>query len=379
MSAFNHPARTLKATLGFALLLTFAPPVAHTADQKAAESHLKVATIRAKAEQTYNATRVYSGTVRASRASDLGFKFGGTLARLHIALGDSVGAGDLLATLDTASAEAMVAQAKADVSLAAANYDALQAQYELAQQTEQRFAQLHQNGHLSKQQYDEQHLSLRATKAQRAVAAAQLKRAEAGRQTAMVALDESQIHAPYPGRIQSRYLDEGSQVSPGQPVLRIVELGRLEAHVGLPEKVAASLTAGDTHQLRWADTLLSATLMTLLPEINAATRTLTAIYQVASNKVPVGAVVELQLDQAVTAPGYWVPLNALTESDRGLWGIYVVNGEQIVERRLVEILHSNANQAFVRGTIEPNDAIVSTGVHRIVPGHRVNLQRPASS
>ena len=64
-------------------------------------------------------------------------------------------------------------------------------------------------------------------------------------------------------------------------------------------------------------------------------------------------------------------LAALTESDRGLWGVYVVNDQSRVERRLVEIIHTESERAYVRGTLENDDRIVRTGVQRIVPGQQV--------
>ena len=73
----------------------------------------------------------------------------------------------------------------------------------------------------------------------------------------------------------------------------------------------------------------------------------------------------------MATPGFWVPVTALTESDRGLWGVYVVKDESLVERRIVEIIHSESERAYVRGTLEDDDRIVRTGVQRLVPGQQV--------
>ena len=61
--------------------------------------------------------------------------------------------------------------------------------------------------------------------------------------------------------------------------------------------------------------------------------------------------VELLLEQRVQTPGFWLPVSALTASDRGLWGVYVVNAENLIERRLVEVIHNEASRAFVRGLL----------------------------
>ena len=80
---------------------------------------------------------------------------------------------------------------------------------------------------------------------------------------------------------------------------------------------------------------------------------------------------ELALDERVASEGFWVPLSALTAMDRGLWGLFIVDAENTVQRRLVEILHHEGDRAFVRGLLTPQDRIVATGTQRIVQGQRV--------
>ena len=69
--------------------------------------------------------------------------------------------------------------------------------------------------------------------------------------------------------------------------------------------------------------------------------------------------------------GFWLPLTALTESERGLWGVLVVNRSSVLERRVVEVLHAEADRAYVRGTLQDGDWVVRTGVQRLVPGQQV--------
>ena len=325
------------------------------------------------AETGFEAVRVYAGRTVAGRASELGFKQAGELAVLHADIGDEVEAGALLAVLDTASLETRLAQADADVSLAAANLRALEAETQLARQTEDRFRTLRDRGHASAQIYDEQRLALRAKEAQLAVAAANLTRAKANRMAAEIAIREAHIHAPFSGQVQSRYMDEGAQAGSGQSVFRLVETAHREAHVGIPETMTDALVPGQRYTLRWADASLTGRLKTLLPEVDAASRTVTAVIELEDETVPFGAVVELELRYRVPADGFWLPLTALTESERGLWGAYVVNGSSTAERRLVEILHIEADRAYVRGTLNSGEQVIDAGVQRIVPGQAVSM------
>jgi RND family efflux transporter MFP subunit len=327
-----------------------------------------------EAETGFDAIRVYAGRTVAGRASELGFKQAGELAVLHADIGDLVAAGQVLAELDSASLEARLAQAEADVNLAAANLQALEAETQLARQTEERFRTLRDAGHTSAQVYDEQRLALRAKQAQLSVAAASLAKAKANRLAAQIAIQEARLEAPFAGQIQHRHMDEGAQAGPGQTVFRLVETAHREAHVGIPETMTDSLSPGQTFTLRWADARLRGTLSALLPEVDAASRTVTAVIELDDETIPFGAVVELELNYRVAADGYWLPLTALTESDRGLWGAYVVTGDSHAERRLVEVLHVEADRAYVRGTLNAGERVIDAGVQRIVPGQVVSMQ-----
>lgn len=363
---FNRLA--LVAIIAQGVLLWFAVP------RSWAQESITVTTVRATALDGYAAKRTYAGRVVAGRSAELGFQFPGTLASIAVDLGAKVAAGDVLAELDNASRHAAVAQARAAVAAAQANIAAVAAETELAKQTAERFANLRRSGHVSAQEYDEQQLSLQAKQAQSRVAKASLAQSRAAQRAAEVALQDAFITAPFAGVVQARYADEGSQIRPGAPVLRLVEVKNKEAHVGLPETLAATLTRGAKHQLIWAGQNVEATLSAILPEVDPGNRTLTAIYKLTADSaaaVPIGAVVEMALTSKVSGNGFWVPLTALTESERGLWGLYVVNQEQILERRLVEIVHSEEQRAYVRGTLQSNDRVVATGIQRLVPGQRV--------
>ena len=142
-------------------------------------------------------------------------------------------------------------------------------------------------------------------------------------------------------------------------------------HVGVPTQVASTLGDYENLILKWQNQTLPATLKSVLPEVDRTTRTQTAVLVTRANELPLGSVVELHLSQKVASPGFWVPLSALIESERGLWGAYVIAADDTVERRLVEIVHSDGDAVFVRGTLTAGERLVSGGVHRMVPGQQV--------
>jgi RND family efflux transporter MFP subunit len=336
-------------------------------------SHAKtpVTTLEVVSTTGYTVTRTYAGTLVPSRRAPLGFRHPGEIAQVHVDIGEFVTAGELLAELDTDVLEAGVQQARAELEHAVAERRATHAGVKLAQATEQRFRKLMNNGHASAQQYDEYALELEAKQAGLGVAQANVSRARAGLKRAEVELADGRIYAPFAGVVQTRHVDEGAQVTPGQAVLEILEMESPEVRIGVPEDLAPRLSAASAHQFRWRTQPLTGTLKAVLPEVDPVTRTVTAVFTLNTTQVPHGSLVELTMESTVPAPGFWVPMTSLSESERGLWSVYVLGVDDIVERRLVEVLHTEAKRVYVRGTLRDGDLVVSTGVQRIVPGQSV--------
>ena len=92
---------------------------------------------------------------------------------------------------------------------------------------------------------------------------------------------------------------------------------------------------------------------------------------VKGSALAMGSVIELEFAQRVPAQGFWIPLSALSAAERGLWSVFVINTENIVERRLLEVVPTESDRVYARGTLSDADRVVQTGVQRIVPGQTV--------
>ena len=127
----------------------------------------------------------------------------------------------------------------------------------------------------------------------------------------------------------------------------------------------------------------SATALQVLSKIDAATRCVSAVFELEESEIEVfpGQVVRLALERTVAEEGMWIPTTALTRGLRGLWNCYAVveatssggaqGGRYRVERRQVEVLHAEGDRVYVRGTLRDGERIVSEGTHRLVAGQPV--------
>jgi len=311
----------------------------------------------------YAVEQRFLGRLEARRTSQLGFELPGTVESVAVEEGDSVDQNDTLATLDDARLQARKNE------LQAVYHEAHAAEI-LAEADFERTRQLVRDDVATPAELD-------AAIQERDAANATVRRIQAQLESVEVDLGETRLLAPFDGIIQRRLIDEGAVVSAGQPVLEALESGHHEVRAGFSPEAAASLAIGEVIQAyRERDQPIEATLLRKLPVRNDQTRTVDLIFSLSADDLLPGDLLELPIMRHEQSRGFWLPISALTESERGLWACYVVNKatdqNPTLELRQVEILHQTAERAFVRGALKPGDQVVADGLQKLTPGLSVH-------
>ncbi|MEH6570509.1 MAG: efflux RND transporter periplasmic adaptor subunit [Halioglobus sp.] len=303
----------------------------------------------------------YLGLVQAGRKSDIGFELSGLVANLHVSEGSVVERGEILGELDNEKLQAMHRAAAADLKR-------VEAELELAKLKEKRHQDLQKTGAVSREAHDESRLRSMALAAQSDVVQAQLEAIE-------IDLRKTLIRAPYAGMVSEHYIDIGTVVAAGTPILRLVETTSKEAHIGIPVTQSETLSTGEKYRLTIRGELLDARLLALRPDVNSSTRAVTAVFAIPPGVSALdGEPTTMHLTESVAEPGGWLPLSALLEGERGAWIVLKIvassNGQHTL-REAVEVLEVQNDNAFVRGTIANGDIVVANGVHKVTPGAAV--------
>ncbi|MEM6637329.1 MAG: efflux RND transporter periplasmic adaptor subunit [Pseudomonadota bacterium] len=325
---------------------------------------LPVAVTEVLPQESYEMQVDYFGLVEPRRRIDLGFEAGGTLEMLEIDEGAKVTKGQVLATLDT---RALTASRAAEV----AARDALVADRDLAALTADRQQKLASENFSSQQRADEARFALASLEARIAQSDARIAAID-------IDLDKAVLRAPFAALVGARAVDPGQRLSPGQPVLDLLEDTQPQFRVGLPADVAAEIVALDEVQIEFSGMSIAATPETPRTDINPLTRTVSMLFSLDvpdGQPVPFGLVGRISHARELTASGAWVPLSALSEGERGLWTLYVISddGPMTAEREVVELVYANDNAAFVRGAFAGDTLVVSDGAHRLANGQSVAL------
>tara|TARA_R110002095_G_scaffold2463_10_gene10060 strand:- start:2899 stop:4254 length:1356 start_codon:yes stop_codon:yes gene_type:complete len=364
--------------------------------------------------------RNYTGKVAASRTSELAFERSGKLIKIAVDEGDQVQAGMVLANLNTRhldvmrlklQAERAAAQAKLDeliagpraqtIAVAEAEVRQLSARLKNGEADHSRNLELLKRKAISNSDFEASQFDVEQQTALLDAARSRLSELQEGTrkeqiaaQKAVVAnldasladnqvdLDDAVLTAPFSGRISKRYADEGTVISPNAPLFRLVEDQKLEAHIGVPVEMVKDLKHGTQQNVQLNGKTYESHLKAILPELDPVTRTqevVLALSPEAAQQLVPGQVIRIEIEEPVQIQGFWLPLGALARGERGLWSAYAViegqtDNEFVLEKRQVEVLHTEGDRVLVRGTLKTGDRIVVDGIHKLASSQRVKIK-----
>ena len=319
---------------------------------------------RFELETGYSASTRFLGIIEAASDSNIGFEVAGVLSELEARDGDFVTTGQLLGRLD-------IRQQSAALALARAQEKEVAAQLELAKLNLQRVDSLLAQSLVSQREADDARLTVEATQARLETTQASVRNAE-------IVIEKSELRAPFDAVVSKRITEPGSIVGPSVPIVRLVSVGEREAHVGISPKFANMAVIGETYTLFVEGEAISARLRSVGADVDPQTLTVLAVLTLPKDQpVRVGQTVALEFQERVNETGGWLPITALLEGDKGLWTVLVTKedaaGKLITARESVEIVYSEGERVFVRGTVADDTNVVASGMQRLSPGSPVDI------
>ncbi len=186
--------------------------------------------ITAEVERTnLEDTVLASGTIKSERDVNVGAQVSGQIKRLHVALGDQVKQGQLLAEIDSTTQNNTLRNAEAQVALLQAQLQAKEALYRQAEITFKRQQGLFKLDAASKAELDGAEATLATTRADINALQAQIRQANISVDTARVNLGYTRILAPIDGVVTGVIAEEGRTVNAVQSAPTIIKLSRLDS------------------------------------------------------------------------------------------------------------------------------------------------------
>jgi macrolide-specific efflux system membrane fusion protein len=206
---------------------------------------------RATISDTVSAT----GTLEPSKLVQVGAQVTGQLKALHVALGDKVAKGDLIAEIDSIQQRNDLRVARAALAEAEATLKTRQYQLEKAERTLKRQRTLYTGNAGSGADFDDAEIAVDVARADLAQAKAQIERSTVEVEKAEANLGYTRIEAPMDGRVMALAVKPGQTLSAAQtiPVIGVIaDTDTMTVRAQVSEADVAKIKAG---QSLWFNTL----------------------------------------------------------------------------------------------------------------------------
>ena len=284
--------------------------------------------------------------------------------------GAFVEAGQVVARLESGEEEASVAQAQAQLETA-------RSRLALAQDSYQRQLPLYRDSIISALEFEQ-------VRNERNQARASVSQAEAQLASARERLANTRVRAPFSGTVESRMVEPGEQVSPGQEVARLVDIGRVEVAANVPERYANNVQRGQmvtvefdiygTGPRRGEVTFVGST-------IDPDSRTFLVEVEIPNEDRQIKPEMSgrMLLPTRTLEDALVVPRTALERDESGV-NLYIVNRRDsagasipIVDLRSVTVGPTYEQQAVVLSGLEARDEVIVSGQTSVATGDTVRV------
>ena len=295
-------------------------------------------------------------------------------------VGKFVGAGETVAQVDPALAEASVTQAKAAVESVSAMVENAMAQMRLAEDAFRRQEPLYRDSIISAIEFEGVKTRLAAAKAGYNQALAQKSQTEAALTLAYKQLSNTRVTAPFSGKIERRLAEPGATASPGLPIVQIVNAGNVKVTGGISERYAATVKMGTPVVVKFPSLGTFETVGSISfvgSVINSASRTFPIEIQVANGggELKPQMTVEIYVNNETMGNVIVVPETAVIRDEEGT-SVFIAktNGKQKVATRVkVNLGPVQQGKTVVLGGLNVGDELIVNGQNNVSEGDAVDV------
>lgn len=292
-------------------------------------------------------SRHYLGTVISRHVRLLTSTYGGTVVELNARPGQRVTRNQLLARIDSPTANSMKKTSDATLSQARDGYE--------------RARKVHEAGGLSEIKWME--------------VQTRLAQAESAAEMSSRMVDDCGIKAPWDATVNEVYVALNDELSPMSRVLSLVDEKHLEVTIGVPEGEFSKIYEG-MKAVVVIPALNDLTLGAKVSDLDVQASPVSHSYrthlvlerQVEALKAGMACKVSLETD---LLPRMIVPASVVKVDDRGRY-VWVVDGDDRVEKRRVIATGFASDGVNITSGLRPGERIIVQGASKVSSGMRVS-------
>ena len=315
------------------------------------------------------------GRLVPRRSGVVAARTGGPVDAFMVDVGDTVKAGDVIATIDTAVLEGEVKLLKAETRQHAAQVTTSEDRVALLSQELDRIKRLKTSAAFSQAALDDKAQEVAIAESEIAERRAALLVARANQDLAEIELARASILAPYGGVVTQRHTETGAYVNAGEAIVSMIAPDTLEIEADVPVERIGALDTGLDVTFTLSDRVSrDAFVRAVVPDENPLTRTRRVRF---TADLPIG-VMSLAANQSATV---FLPLGQRREvtsvhkdavlNRGGKTLVYVVGDDDTALIREVTLNEAVGQRFEVIAGLNEGERVVVRGNERLRPGQSV--------
>ena len=303
-----------------------------------------VMTVAPMSSQYYN---VYVGEINASGSAVISTNHSGILDAINVEQGTHVKRGDVLAEVTSKNV--------------IASYEIAHASLRQAEDGYERVKKVHKSGTVA----DVKLVEIET----------QLAKAMAAAKSSEESLEECRVKAPFDGTVSEVLVEQGIQVNPGTPILKIVDLSTIEVAIPVPEGEIGNIRIGqkaliDVPALGVTDIEAHVELKGVTAASPSHTYRCTLVLEEKRTDLYPGMVCKVRLSHFSDTMRIRIPASAVEMDSNGRF-VWVVN-EGVVGRTYVTVDGYQEQGVVISSGLEPGDKVIVKGAAKVSTGMKVN-------
>ena len=293
-------------------------------------------------------TRTYVGEVEENLSVSASFPTGGRVERVYVHEGDRVRAGQILATVNSSTAQNAYNSAKASLDQAEDAYKRLKKVYDQGSLAEVKWVEMQTT----------------------------LEQARSLEQIARKQLDDCTLTAPVSGVVGSCNAKAGASLLPGEPAVTILDMGKVSVTFSVPESEISTVNVGDEACV-YVPALENRLMNGRITDRSVSASRVSHSYQVkiafpnSDKSLLPGMVCKVLLNQSDNQ-GFVIPAKCVQTRPEGLSVWVVKNGR--AQHRLITSSAFVANGVLVSSGLHPGDTVITSGMEKLYTNAELRIK-----
>lgn len=327
--------------------------------------------ISSKMENTNSPFVTASGKIEAENNATISTRMMGYITKIHVKVGQKVGIGQLLVSINNTDLKAKKAQADASILQATSAYNNAKKDYD-------RFVALFAQQSASQKELDDMTSRYEMAKAN-------LEASKQMRNEVVAQFNYSNLTAPFSGEITNTFVKEGDMANPGMPLLSLEGNGKMQVTAMITEANINDIKKGMTVKVNVKSLNLEVT--GIVSEVSGSATNTGGQYLVkinldkADKNILSGMFVNIQfpIQHSISTESktendkVLVPESALVKKGQ-LIGIYVVSNDKEAILRWLRIGKTFGNQVEVLSGLTNDEIYIISADGKLYNGVKVSIQ-----